>query len=98
MTSQFALRKPLTSDTIRYAERAGSRRTSAHYQLGLNYTQNFFFGSGGRYAFQLRADLFNVFDNQTGYNIEPRVSRSNFGEPRTYWNPRRLQLMAKFLF
>ena len=30
-----------TSDTNRYAEPAGSRRSDSHYQLDLNYTQNF---------------------------------------------------------
>jgi hypothetical protein len=87
-----------TSDTSRYAEPAGSRRTDAHYQLDLNYTQNFFFGSDNRFNVQLRADLFNVFDNQTGYNVEPRFNSAGYGDPRDYFNPRRLQLMAKFIF
>ena len=87
-----------SSSTIRYAERAGSRRTSAHYQLDLNYTQNFYFGANNRYAVQLRADVFNVFDKQTGYNVEPIISAAGYGKPRSYYNPRRLQLTAKFLF
>ena len=87
-----------SSDTSRYAEPAGSRRTGSHNQLDLNYTQNFYFGGDGRYAVQLRADLFNVFDNQTGYNVQPKVNSAGFGDPRSYYNPRRLQLMAKFIF
>lgn len=87
-----------SSDTIRYAEAAGSRRTSSHYQLDLNYTQNFYFGSGDRYTVQLRADLFNAFDNQTGYNIQSKVNSAGFGDPRRFYNPRRLQLLARFLF
>jgi len=87
-----------SSSTIRYAEQAGSRRTDAHYQLDLNYTQNFYFGANNRYAVQLRADLYNVFDNQTGYNIEPIISAAGYGTPRNYYNPRRLQLAAKFMF
>lgn len=87
-----------SSDTSRYAEKAGSRRTDSHNQLDLNYTQNFYFGGDGRYAIQLRADLFNVFDNQTGYNIQNKVNSAGFGDPRSYYNPRRLQLMAKFIF
>ena len=87
-----------SSDTIRNAEPAGSRRSSAHYQLDLNYVQNFYFGSTDRYAFQLRADLFNVFDNQTGYNIDPYIDNAGYATPRNYFNPRRLQLLAKFLF
>ena len=87
-----------SSDTSRYAEPAGSRRTSSHNQLDLNYTQNFYFGGDGRYTVQLRADLFNVFDNQTGYNIQNKVNSAGFGDPRSYFNPRRLQLLAKFIF
>jgi len=86
------------SDTIRYAEPAGSRRTSAHTQLDLNYTQNFYLGADGRYNIQLRADIFNVFNSQTAYNIDPRVNGGHFGEPRSWFNPRRIQLMAKFIF
>jgi hypothetical protein len=87
-----------SSDTIRYAEKAGSNRTGSHAQLDLNYTQNFYLGSGGRYNIQLRADLFNVFDSQTGYDIQPKVNSAGFGDPRKWFNPRRLQLLAKFMF
>jgi hypothetical protein len=85
-----------TSDTTRYAEPAGSRTTSSHWQLDLNYTHNFaFFGDNN---LQLRADLFNVFDKQTGYDYESRVNTAGFGEPRRFFNPRRLQLAVKFQF
>ena len=87
-----------SSSTYRFIEQAGSRRSEAHYQLDLNYTQNFYFGANNRYAFQFRADLYNVFDNQTGYNIEPIITSAGYGEPRSYYNPRRLQLLAKFMF
>jgi len=87
-----------SSDTIRFAEKAGTHRSKAHSQLDLNYVQNFFLGAGDRYTIQLRADLFNVFNSQTGYNIDPYVDDAGYGEPRNYYNPRRLQLMAKFLF
>lgn len=87
-----------TSDTSRYAEPAGSRRTGSHAQLDLNYTQNFYLGAADRYNIQLRADIFNVFNSQTGYDIEPRVNSAGFGEPRNWFNPRRVQLMAKFIF
>lgn len=50
------------------------------------------------YNLQLRADLFNVFDRQTGYNYDPFVNGPSFGEPRDYYNPRRLQLAVKFQF
>lgn len=85
-----------TSDTIRYAEPAGSRRTGAHAQLDLKYTQNFSFGN--RYRLQVIGDLYNVFDNQTGYDPQPRVSLAGFGEPRRYYDPRLFQLSARFTF
>lgn len=85
-----------TSDTIRFAEPAGSRTTSDHYQLDLNYTQNFPFGD--RYNAQLRFDVFNVFDRQTGYNPQPSVNSALFGEPRNFYAPRRYQVGVKFQF
>jgi hypothetical protein len=87
-----------TSDTIRYAEKAGSHRTSSHTQMDLNYTQNFYLGSDDRYNIQLRADIFNVFNSQTGYDIQPRVNSAGYGDPRSWFNPRRVQLMARFIF
>ena len=71
-----------TSDTARYAERAGSRRTPAHWQLDLNYTQNI--RMGPRLNLQFAGDLFNVFNKQTGYDFEPSVHNSAFGTPRSY--------------
>jgi hypothetical protein len=85
-----------TSDASRFAEPAGSRTTASHYQLDLNYTQNF--PIGGRYNVQLRADLFNVFDKQTPYNIQNQRHLAGFGQPRTAFDPRRLQLAARFEF
>jgi len=87
-----------SSDTYRYSERAGTHRTDSHIQLDLNYVQNFYLGAADRYTIQLRADLFNVFNNQTGYNVDPYIDNAGYGKPRNYYNPRRLQLMAKFLF
>ncbi len=59
------------SDTNRYAEPAGTRKTPATTQTDLNYTQNFPMPRG--LNVQLLVDLFNVFNNQTGYNYESRV-------------------------
>ncbi len=87
-----------SSDTIRFAETAGKNRSEGHFQLDLNYTQNWNLGDSGRYAIQFRADMFNVFNKQTGYNINPVIDAAGYGEPRNYFNPRRIQLMAKFLF
>jgi hypothetical protein len=86
-----------TSNTNRYAEKAGSRRSDSHWQLDLNYTQNFRFGKK-RYNIQVVADAFNVFNRQTGYNIQPELNNSEFGRPRSYFDPRRLQVAARFQF
>jgi Carboxypeptidase regulatory-like domain len=85
-----------TSDTIRYSEPAGSRRSPAHWQLDANYTQNF--KLKGRANLQISADLFNVFNKQTGYSFEPRVHNSAFGTARLYFDPRRLQVAARLQF
>ena len=84
------------SNTSKFAEPAGSRRSDPHYQLDLNYTQNI--RLGGRYTVQVLADLYNVFDRQTGYSIDPVVLNTTFGQPRVYFDPQRLQLSARFLF
>ena len=85
-----------TSDTNRYAEPAGSRTTDPHWQLDLNYTQNF--RVAGRLNLQIAGDLFNVFDKQTGYDPQPSVHNSAFGEPRKYFDPRRFQVAARLRF
>ena len=86
-----------TSDTNRYAETAGSRRSSSHAQLDLKYVQNF--RLGGRLNLQLDADLFNIFDNQTGYNYQPSVhTGTSYATPRNYYDPTQFQLAARFRF
>ena len=79
-----------TSDTIRNAEPAGSRRTDGHFQLDLNYTQNF--PLKHRLNAQVAFDLFNLGNSQTGYNIQQSVNNSLFAQPQNYWDPRRLQI------
>jgi hypothetical protein len=85
-----------TSDTAVFGEPAGSRRTDAHYQLDLNYTQDFPFLE--RYNVQLALDLYNAFDKQTGYNIQNKVNTGvgPFGQPRSFYDPRRLQVAVRF--
>jgi len=85
-----------SSDTSRYAEPAGSHTTDDHYQIDLTYTHDFPFGD--RYNLQLRGDIFNVLDNQTGYNIQNKRNSAAFGEPRSWFDPRRYQLMIRFMF
>jgi hypothetical protein len=67
----FASLTTSTSDTNRYAEPAGRRKSPGHHQLDLNYTQNIPMGRG--LNLQLLADIFNVYNNQSGYNFETRV-------------------------
>jgi hypothetical protein len=64
--------------------------------MDLNYTQNIRLGD--RFTFQLAADVFNVFDKQTGYSIQPAFHNSAFGQPRLYFDPRRFQIAARFQF
>ena len=85
-----------TSDVSRYAEPAGSRRSPAHAQVDLNYTQSL--RLRGRYAAQIVFDLFNVANKQTGYNFQSALHTSNFGEPRNYFDPRRLQVALRVQF
>ena len=85
-----------TSDAARYAEEAGSRRSPSHYQLDLNYTQNFRVGKWTN--FQAAVDLFNVFNKQTGYNYNPAAHSSTFGVPRSYYDPRRVQVALRVQF
>ena len=83
-----------TSDTSRYAEPAGSKRTSSHAQLDVKYVQNFRVGQHVR--FQIDADLFNVFNGQTGYNINPNAHAGTaFGVARNFFDPRRFQIAAR---
>ena len=84
-----------SSDTIRYAEPAGSRVTPSHYQLDLNYSQSL---RVNRYRIQLVGELFNVANKQTGYNYQPSQNSSAFGLPLSHWEPRRFQITAKIGF
>jgi hypothetical protein len=90
-----------TSETIKFAEPAGSRRTHGHAQLDLTYSQSIQLDKNRR--LQVSLDVFNVFNSQTGYNYDPRMhtgtaANINFGLPQSYYDPRRAQVTAKFLF
>ena len=84
-----------TGETIKFAEPAGSRRAPSHHQLDLDYTQNI---PVAGLNLQLSADVFNLFDKQTGYAIQPKVHSASFGQPTSYWQPRRFQLAARIQF
>jgi hypothetical protein len=85
-----------TNDASRFAEQAGSHRTEGHYQLDLNYTQTIQLGS--RASAQLAFDVYNITNNQTGYNIQNAFHSANYGTPRTYFDPRRFQMAFKVQF
>ena len=82
------------SSTIRYAEVAGSRRSPSHWQLDLRYTHRLPLSLGTEV--EVRIDLFNVFDRQTGYNINPVVRDATFGQARSHFDPRRVQVAIRF--
>ena len=85
-----------TSDTNRFEEPAGSRRTSPHAQLDLKYTQNIPLRS--RLNGQIDIDLFNVANTQTGYNPQPSVHLATFGQSRNFYDPRRVQVAFRLQF
>ncbi|MBK5257015.1 MAG: TonB-dependent receptor [Vicinamibacteria bacterium] len=85
-----------TSSTNRYAEKAGSRRSPSHNQLDLNYTQSF--KLKGSVRLQLIANVFNLYNKQTGYNFDPFFNSATFAQPRNYFDPRRLEVTARLRF
>lgn len=84
------------SDVDKYAEPAGSRRAPSHAQLDLNYTQRI--GFLKRYSGQVEADVFNIFNSQTGYNIDPNFHDAGFGLAQSFYAPRRLEVTLRLTF
>lgn len=74
-----------TSETNRFAEPAGRRRSPSHYTLDLNYTQNFPLVRG--LNLQVAFDVFNATDKQTGYNYETRVNVLGIKKLADYHDP-----------
>ena len=70
-----------TSDTARNAEPAGRRRTPSYHNLDWNYTQSV--PLPRNLNLQLLVDLFNVLNNQDGYNYESRVGSLGTCNPAT---------------
>ena len=85
-----------SSNTARYSEPAGSHRSPSAKQLDLNYTQDIPFTK--RYKGAITAYVYNVFNQQTGYNIQPNFNAAAYGQPDTFYFPRRLELLLKFHF
>jgi hypothetical protein len=65
-----------TSDTNRYAEPAGRRKSPSHQQLDMKYSQDIAIYHG--LTLQLVADVFNVFNKQTPYDYETRIGTLTF--------------------
>ena len=82
------------SSTIRYAEKAGSKRSPSHWQFDLSYTHRFrlmqFINP------RLRIEIFNLFDRQTGYNVDPYVHSATYGQARSHFSSRRVQISLTF--
>ncbi|MEO8360985.1 MAG: TonB-dependent receptor [Vicinamibacteria bacterium] len=100
-STNYQIYRPLvgtsTSDTNRYAEPAGSHRTKAHYQLDFKYSQDVKLTD--RFKLQFEGNLYNVFNRQTGYNIQPSVNvPATYGRPQSFYDPRRLELTARVRF
>jgi hypothetical protein len=86
-----------TSSISRFAEPSGSRESDDHYQIDLNYTQDFALGGSGMNV-QGMLEIFNVTNNQTGYDIEPIRNLPNYGTPRAFYDPRRIRIGVKLEF
>jgi hypothetical protein len=85
-----------TSNTARYSEPAGSHRSPFHEQLDLNYTQELPFLQ--RYRAGVVFYLYNVFNKQTGYNIDPNFNSSTYAQPLSYFDPTRLEMTFRLIF
>lgn len=91
----YASRTTSRASFNRYAEPAGSRVAPSHTQVDLNYTQNI---PVPRMNMQLIADVYNLFDQQTGYAPYPDLENSRFGSPRVQYAPRRINLAVRLMF
>jgi hypothetical protein len=85
-----------TSNTDRYAEPAGSHRSKSHAQVDLNYTQDLPFLQ--RFRPGVVFYLYNVFNSQTGYNIQPNFNSAAYGLPISFYDPRRLEMTLRLIF
>jgi len=85
-----------TSNTARYSEPAGSHRSDPHAQLDLNYTQEVPFLK--RYRGAVVLYVYNVFNSQTGYNIQTAFNAADYGQPRTFYDPARLEMTFRLHF
>jgi hypothetical protein len=85
-----------TSNTDRYSEPAGSHRSPMHSQLDVNYTQELPFLQ--RYRAGVVFYVFNVFNKQTGYDINPNFNAAGYGQPIRFYDPTRLEMTFRLNF
>jgi hypothetical protein len=85
-----------TSNTDRYSEPAGSHRSPMHTQLDLNYTQDLPFLE--RYRAGVVFYLYNVFNKQTGYNVDPNFNSATYSQPVSFYDPVRLEMTFRLIF
>jgi hypothetical protein len=85
-----------TSNTDRYSEPAGSHRSPFHEQLDLNYTQELPFLQ--RYRAGVVFYVYNVFNKQTGYNVDPNFNSATYGQPISFYDPTRLEMTFRLIF
>ena len=85
-----------TSNTDRYSEPAGSHRSAFHNQLDLNYTQELPFLQ--RYRAGVVFYVYNVFNKQTGYNVDPNFNSATYAQPISFYDPVRLEMTFRLIF
>jgi hypothetical protein len=85
-----------TSNTARYSEPAGAHRSDPHAQVDLNYTQELPIMK--KYRAGVVFYVYNVFNSQTGYNIQPNFNAAGYGQPISFYDPRRLEMTVRFTF
>ena len=73
----------------------GTHRLGHAWWLDLRLIKDF---SIGDTELSVIVDAFNVTNNQTGYNIQNKFNSAGYGDPRSYFDPRRFQVMAKIEF
>jgi len=85
-----------TSNSDRYSEPAGSHRSPAHAQLDLNYTQDVPFMN--RFHAAAVFYIYNIFNSQTGYSIDPNFNDALYKQPLRYYDSRRLEMTVRLQF
>ena len=64
--------------------------------MDLNYTQELPIMK--KYRAGVVFYVYNVFNSQTGYNIQPNFNAAGYGQPISFYDPRRLEMTVRFTF